>query len=58
MHLALFVAGKRKLRRDVSWEGGKREEKESLVVVRNSIALPEVTAVAVSGVGNVWLVAD
>jgi hypothetical protein len=54
MRLVLFAGEKRKPQQDVSWEGGKRKEKESPVVVRSSIALPDVIAVGVSGVENVW----
>lgn len=54
MRPVLFAAGKRKLQQDASWEGGKRKVKESLVAVRNSIALLDVTAMEVSGVENVW----
>jgi hypothetical protein len=54
MRPVLFAAEKRKVQQDANWEGGKRKVKESLAAVRNSIALPDVTAMEVSGVENVW----
>jgi hypothetical protein len=54
MRHVLFAVGKRELQQDANWEGGKRKAKENLVAVRNSIALPDVTAMEVSGVENVW----
>ena len=49
----LFAAEKRKLQQHANWEGGKRKAKGNLVAVRNSIALPDVTVMEVSGVENV-----
>ena len=54
MRPVLFAEGKRRSQQDANWEGGNRKVKESLVAVRNSIALPDVTAMEVSGVENAW----